>query len=256
MNPEKNHPHSGDKPRFHGRRHGRRLRAGRGSLLATLLPRLRIDPPPDGAILEPRCLFDRAVGDVWLEVGFGAGEHLAAQAAAHPDIGFIGCEPYVNGVAALLARIEAQGLANIRIFDDDARLLMAALAHASIGRTFVLFADPWPKKRHHDRRFIGTATLSALARLLKDNGELCFASDQAEYVRWTLEHVAADPSFAWSARGPADWRQRPADWFETRYETKALARGETCSYLSFRRLPRRETAKNPCAGEGSNYIRR
>jgi tRNA (guanine-N7-)-methyltransferase len=243
-------------PRFHGRRHGRKLRPGRGALLTTLLPRLRIALPPEGSTLEPRALFSETVGDVWLEVGFGAGEHLAAQAAAHPDVGFIGCEPYVSGVASLLARVEERQLANVRVFDDDARLLMAALPEASIGRLFILFSDPWPKKRHSDRRFIGPGTRTTLSRVLNDGGELCFASDQMEYVRWTLEHITADPSFAWTARGPADWRHRPADWFATRYETKALARRAPCSYLRFRRQPRLETAKNPCATGGSDYIRR
>lgn len=222
--------------------------------MTTLLPRLRIVLPPEGSTFEPRALFDGKVRDIWLEVGFGAGEHLVAQAAAHPDVGFIGCEPYVNGVASLLAQVAERGLANVRVFDDDARLLLAALPEASIDRVFVLFSDPWPKKRHNHRRFIGPATLSVLARVLNDDGELCFASDQMEYVRWALEHVTADASFAWRARVPADWRQRPADWFETRYETKALTRGAACSYLRFRRRPRRETAKNPCATAGSDYI--
>jgi tRNA (guanine-N7-)-methyltransferase len=242
-------------PRFHGRRRGRRLRAGRGALLTTLLPRLRIVLPPEGSTFDPRALFGNTVGDIWLEVGFGAGEHLAAQAAAHPDVGFIGCEPYVNGVASLLAQVKERELANVRVFDDDARPLLAALPEASIGRVFVLFSDPWPKKRHNDRRFIGPATRTVLARVLNDGGELCFASDQMEYVRWTLEHLTAEPSFAWSAREAADWRHRPADWFETRYEAKALTRGAPCSYLRFRRRPRRETAKNPCAIGGSDYIR-
>ena len=149
-------------PRFYGRRHGRRLRAGRGALLTTLLPRLRIVLPPEGSNLEPRALFGGTVADVWLEVGFGAGEHLAAQATAHPDVGFIGCEPYVNGVASLLAQVAARKLANVRVFDDDARLLMAALPEASIGRVFVLFSDPWPKKRHSDRRFICLTSQSSL----------------------------------------------------------------------------------------------
>jgi tRNA (guanine-N7-)-methyltransferase len=242
-------------PRFHGRRHGRRLRSGRSSLLASLLPRLSIVLPPEGSALDLRALFGDTVSDVWLEVGFGAGEHLAAQAAAHPDVGFIGCEPYVNGVASLLVQVEARQLANVRIFADDARLLMAALPEASIGRVFVLFSDPWPKKRHSDRRFIGPRTGTDLARILKDGGELRFASDLMEYVRWTLEHVTADPSFAWNARGPADWRHRPADWCETRYEAKALTRGASCIYLCFQRRARRETAKNPCVTGGGDYIR-
>ncbi|MGF1641212.1 MAG: tRNA (guanine(46)-N(7))-methyltransferase TrmB [Rhodospirillales bacterium] len=240
--------------RLHGRRRGRRLRAGRTELLTTLLPRLRIELPPADRACDPRTLFDRRVTAVWLEVGFGAGEHLAAQALAHPDIGFVGCEPYVNGVAATLARIRALDLANVRLFDDDARLLTTALTDAAVARVFVLFGDPWPKQRHRDRRFVGRATLCELARILEDDGEFWFASDRDDYVRWTLEHVTADPSFAWIADGPADWRHRPAGWCETRYETKALARGDTCTYLRFRRLPRRRSAKNPCLDGGDAYI--
>lgn len=235
-------PEGGD--RFHGRRRGRRLRPGRAARLATLLPGLRVAVPPSGR-LDPGTQFPPATSAVWLEVGFGAGEHLAAQAAAHPDIGFIGCEPYVNGVAALLARIDEAGLANVRILDDDARPLIECLADASIGRVFVLFSDPWPKARHHPRRFIGEATVAALARVLADGGELWFATDDGGYVRWALDHVTRHPAFAWTARRAADWRCPPAGWVPTRYETKALARGDACVYLRFRRRDRRDAAAGP-----------
>ena len=157
--------------------------------MAALLPTLAI---PDGtAPLAVAALFPQPVrDDVWLEIGFGAGEHLAAQAAAHPDIGFIGAEPFENGVAALLARVQAESLANVRVFADDARLLMARLPDASIGRLFVLFPDPWPKARHHKRRMVGPTTLPEFARILKDGGELRFASDDADYAAWVLEYAA------------------------------------------------------------------
>lgn len=229
-------------PHFHGRRKGRRLRPGRQALLSTLLPRLRVAVPHDGGGFAPRDVFGSAVRDVWLEVGFGAGEHLVAQAEAHPDIGFIGCEPFINGVAAALSEIKKRRLANVRIHDDDARPLLNALAERSVGKVFVLFSDPWPKTRHNERRFIGPGTIDAIARILKDGGELAFASDHMGYVRWTLDHLDRDGRFAWTARQPADWRHRPDDWFPTRYEAKAMARGVPCVYLRFARRRRRGCA--------------
>ncbi len=203
-----------------------------------MLPRWRIVLPAAGEVLDVAALFPGGVNDLWLEVGFGAGEHLAAQAAAHPDIGFIGCEPFVNGVAALLARASDDGSTNIRLFDDDARRLIDALPPASVGRVFILFPDPWPKKRHHRRRFISDESLDCLARVMADGAELRFASDQMAYVRWTLERLTRHPAFVWSARGPADWRLLPDDGFRTRYQAKAEARGLSCVYLRFRRCPR------------------
>ncbi len=222
----------------YGRRLGHRLRPGRRRLLETLLPELRLEPPAAGGVLDLAAAFAPAIRDVWLEVGFGAGEHLAAQAAAHVDVGLIGCEPFVNGVAALLARIDAEGLSNVRIFDDDARLLLDAVPEASIGRVFVLFPDPWPKKRHHKRRFIAPGTLDSLARLMRDGAELRFASDHMDYVRWTLDHLTGHGAFSWTARGPEDWRRYPDGALATRYQAKARRRGVPCVYLNFRRRPR------------------
>lgn len=227
-----------DAPHFHGRRKGRRLRPGRQALLDSYLPRLRVDLPPEGACIEPLALFGRPLRDLWLEIGFGAGEHLVAQAAAHRDVGFIGCEPFINGVAAALSEIQALKIDNVRILDDDARLVLNALNDASVGKIFVLFADPWPKTRHNERRFIGAGTLDAMARILRDGGELCFASDHMDYVRWVLDHLTRDGRFSWTARQPVDWRRRPDDWFSTRYEAKALARGASCVYLRFERRKR------------------
>jgi tRNA (guanine-N7-)-methyltransferase len=204
--------------------------------------------------LDARSLFAGAIDDVWLEVGFGAGDHLADLAGVHPSQGFLGCEPFINGVASLLSRIAVDDLTNIRIFDNDARLLLPKLASASIGRVFLLFPDPWPKQRHWYRRFVAPQTLADLARILKDEAELCFASDHMDYVAWTLDLVTAHPAFVWSAAGPGDWRQRPSGWSETRYERKALARGHRCVYLRFRRRPRSAAAGDspsplsPCRG--------
>ncbi|MDH3228661.1 MAG: tRNA (guanine(46)-N(7))-methyltransferase TrmB [Alphaproteobacteria bacterium] len=184
-------------------------------------------------------VFGGPVDDIWLEVGFGGGEHLAALARAHPTVGMLGCEPFINGVGRLLSEIDRDGIRNIRIHPDDARELIDALPDASVGRVFVLFADPWPKKRHHRRRLIGPDTLPGLARIMKGGAELRLASDQMPLVRWMLFHIIRHGAFEWTARGPDDWRLRPIDWPQTRYEAKALARGETCIYLTFRRRPRK-----------------
>ncbi|HFD16519.1 MAG TPA: tRNA (guanosine(46)-N7)-methyltransferase TrmB [Rhodospirillales bacterium] len=219
---------------LYGRRHGHRLRPGRRRLLEERLPRLEIRLP-EGEPLDPAALFgDRR--PVWLEIGFGDGAHLAAQAAAHPGIGFIGVEPFVNGVAALLARIDREGLANIRIFTDDARLLLGALPDASVARLFVLFPDPWPKRRHHKRRLVNRATVAEFARILTPGGELRLATDDAGYARWMLEALLAEPRLDWLAERAADWRERPADQPPTRYEAKALAAGRRPVHLRFRRL--------------------
>lgn len=223
--------------RLYGRRIGRPLKATRAALMADLLPRLRIDPASAApASLDPRTLFAPAApAEVWLEVGFGNGVHLAAQAAAHPDIGLIGCEPFVNGVAAALKLIDAGDLANIRILPDDARALLDVLAPGTLGRVFVLFPDPWPKARHAKRRFITGPNLDLLARALAPGAELRVASDDPGYIRWALAQVLAHGAFDWPARRAADWRRRPPDQPATRYEEKARARGVSPVFLTFRR---------------------
>ncbi|MBM3560508.1 MAG: tRNA (guanosine(46)-N7)-methyltransferase TrmB, partial [Alphaproteobacteria bacterium] len=217
---------------------GRPLRAGRQRILADGLGRLGIDPAtlPEGA--DPAALFVPRPRAVWLEIGFGAGEHLAWQAARHPDVGLIGAEPFLNGVARLLALAEAQGLANIRVLADDVRPLLDRLAPATLERVFVLFPDPWPKRRHRARRLVSAPLLDHLARTLADGGDLLLASDDAGYAAWMLRHLLAHPDFEWTARGPADWR-RPADQPPTRYEEKNLAGGPGATWIAARRRPRR-----------------
>lgn len=220
------------KSRWYGRRRGKKLRPGRQAPVENLLPRLRIDPARL-ADQDPSELFPEPVDDLWLEIGFGAGEHLAAQAERHPEKGFIGCEPFVNGVASLLTMIEDRGLGNVRIFDDDARLLLDHLPAASIGRIFILFNDPWPKKRHHRRRFVSPNTVEHLVRLLRDGGEILFASDHIGYIAWALEYFLRSGELRWLAERPADWRRPPDDWTATRYETKARKRGANPVFLRF-----------------------
>ena len=192
--------------------------------------------PATGAALDPAGLFPREMRAFWLEIGFGAGEHLAWQGARHPDIGLIGCEPFVNGVSSLLKRIDEGGLDNIRIHPDDARPLIESLPEASIARCFLLFPDPWPKARHHRRRFVRLETLDSLARILTDGAEFRIASDDSGLVDWMLYQLRRHPAFRWSATRAQDWRTRPEDWPPTRYEAKAL-HGRPV-YLTFRRIPR------------------
>jgi tRNA (guanine-N7-)-methyltransferase len=222
---------------LYGRRRGRPLHRGQQRLIDTLLPRLAVTLPRTGT-LDPAGLFDPRPSEVWLEIGFGGGEHLAAQAAAHRDIGLIGCEVFENGIAKLLGDIERQHLANIRILTDDARLLLAILPQASIGRVFILFPDPWPKQRHHKRRIVTGETLGALAALMTDGGELRLATDDVDYLGWMLARVPLHPDFVWLAGRPSDWRIRPADWPATRYESKAIAAGRWPYFLRLRRRPR------------------
>jgi tRNA (guanine-N7-)-methyltransferase len=234
----------GPRDKLHGRKHGRRLRAGRRATLDTVMPALEIALPEAGqGTLDPAALFDPPRAALWLEIGFGAGEHLAAQARAHPEAGFIGCEVYINGVARLVgeiarAKVNDADLANIRVFTGDAQRLIEALPEASVDRAFILFPDPWPKRRHWKRRFVGPRTLATLARILRDGAELRLATDHADYLVWMLQHLGRAEAFEWLARGPADWRSRPADWPETRFEAKALRQGRRSTYLSYRRRPR------------------
>lgn len=219
---------------LYGRRSGPRLRPGRRRLLEELLPRLSVALPPAGR-LAPRALFDRPVTAVRLEIGFGGGEHLEAEAAAHPEIGFIGVEPFLSGVARLLAAIDARRLDNIRILVDDARLLLPVLPDASLRRIDVLFPDPWPKARHHKRRIVAPATVAEMARVLEPGGELRLATDDPGYARWMLAVLLGEPRLEWLAERAADWLTPWPDRPTTRYEAKALAAGRRPIYLRARK---------------------
>jgi len=197
-------------------------------LRETLLPQLLIAPEPSR---DPRDYFTGAVDEVWLEVGYGAGEHLLWQAEHHPRIGLIGAEPYESGTAKLLSKLAEAPRENVRLYEGDARDVIAALPAASLGRMFILFPDPWPKTRHHKRRFLQTETLGALARAMRSGAELRFATDDPGYLAYALERLMAHPHFRWTAEAPADWKSRPDDWPQTRYEAKALHGPPT--YLQF-----------------------
>ena len=220
--------------RLYGRRKGHALSARQQHLLDRLLPRIAIDAdatPP----ASPAALFAHDPRHIVLEIGFGAGEHLAAGAATHPDWGFIGAEAYVNGLAAMLGEIEARDLANVRLFDGDGEKLLAWLPAASLDRVDLLYLDPWPKRRHWKRRFVRAETLDAIHRVLKPGAALRFASDWPDYVTWTLMHALAHEGLRWTARTADDWRRPWPGWPGTRYEAKALREGRAPSYLTFRR---------------------
>jgi tRNA (guanine-N7-)-methyltransferase len=199
-----------------------------------LLPQFALTIPREGR-LEYSATLGAPQRDVWLEIGFGGGEHLAVQAECHPEINVIGCEVFEPGIAKLLALIERRHIANIRIFVGDARLILAALPPSSIDRVFILFPDPWPKLRHEKRRLVSLETLDALAAIMKDGAELHLATDDDNYLSWMLERVTDHPSFEWLARSPRDWRNRPTDWPPTRYEEKARAAGHAPTFLRVRR---------------------
>jgi tRNA (guanine-N7-)-methyltransferase len=219
---------------FYGRRKGRPLRKGRQSLFDELLPRITIPLSKDAA-LDPATLFAPPKRAVWLEIGFGGGEHLAHQAAGHPDIGFLGCEVFEAGIASALSHIEERKLENLRLHPEDARVLLAALKPQSLERVFLLFPDPWPKRRTAKRRFVNRGNLDRLAELIVPGGELRIASDDPTYIEWTLSHVPVHSEFQWLAQGPRDWQERPADAIETRYEKKAREAGRVPHFFRFAR---------------------
>ena len=181
-------------------------------------------------------LFYPPVKDVWMEIGFGAGEHLAYHASTNPDIGFLGIEPFINGVASFLSKMERQDLNNIRLLNDDVRLLLCNLASNSLGRVFILFPDPWPKKKHRRRRLFSNALLDKLSQQMRPHAELRFASDNMCYIRDVLEVVSNRNDFNWEPRRSKDWEKPPSDAIETRYESKARKVGQPCVYLSFRKV--------------------
>jgi tRNA (guanine-N7-)-methyltransferase len=199
-----------------------------------LLPRLALDLGAPAAPLA--ALFRHEPADICLEIGFGGGEHLAAQAVAHAGAGFIGCEPFINGMAKALALIEAQDIANIRLHFGDASDLLAWLPAASLARIDLLYPDPWPKRRHWKRRFVQEARIAQLAHVLRPGGVFRFATDWSDYAAWTLERLMRSPLFAWTAERADDWRQPWKGFTRTRYEAKAVEAGRAPCYLVFRRL--------------------
>lgn len=222
---------------FYGRLKGKSLKKSQERYIAEDLADLSPGPVswddnPDRDPLDLEALFGGK--PVWLEIGFGGGEHLVHQAAQNPDVGIIGCEPYINGVAMLLGKIRRAGVDNLAVHPGDARDLFDVLPAASVDRAFLLYPDPWPKARHHRRRFVTQEHLEPLARVLKPGAIFRVATDIEDYVRQTLEEVPRF-GFEWLAEGPSDWREPWDDWISTRYEQKALREGRVPHYLTFRR---------------------
>jgi tRNA (guanine-N7-)-methyltransferase len=225
--------------KVHGRRHGKALRPAQRRRVETLLPRLAVpgvapEGDPARAPVDLAALFP-GLDAVWLEIGFGGGEHLHHVAVAEPTVGLIGCEPFVNGVAMLLGRIEAEDPGRIRIHPGDARDLIDLLPPACLGRVFLLYPDPWPKARHVKRRFASEANLAALARVMRPGAELRLATDIPAYAEHAVAAAAEVPELEALVAGPPGWHAPWAGWPGTRYEAKALRAGRTPHYLVWRR---------------------
>ena len=216
----------------YGRSRGKALRAGQARLIAESLPKLAIEP----VALTRSMDFGFQPEAFWLEIGFGAGEHLIDQAKANPEVALIGCEPFLNGVAAALAGIDRESVRNVRLRHGDAETLVDAAPDAFFSRIFLLYADPWPKRRHNKRRIVSDEMIEALARIVKPGGEVRFATDIDDYAGWTLKRFLASPSFRWTASRASDWRTPWPGWRPTRYEVKAHRAGRASVYLTFVRI--------------------
>ena len=230
----KSHTNKNDPIRrvFYGRRQGHKLNPKQAHLVESFLPSIRVT---DFAATPMRAFTQNnfELENLVMEIGFGGGEHLAAQAEANPNVGFIGCEPFLNGVAKLLNLIQQHDLLNIRIHDEDARDLIELMPDSCLAAIYLLYPDPWPKKKHHKRRFLNPENLHQIHRLLKPDGMFYFASDIPDYVSWALMELRDHGGFEWQARASKDWKTSFAGWVRTRYEEKALTAGRTPTYLRF-----------------------
>lgn len=221
-------------PRLYGRRKGRPISASRSAIVERRLPELIVDIS-EPARADASSLFNRDIAEVRLEIGIGAGEHLVEEAENAPDVGFVGVEPFREGLAKAVAAIEARDLRNVRLYDDDAAVLLDWLPNGSLARIDLLYPDPWPKRRHRKRRFISPMNLERMANALRPQGELRVATDIADYADWTLLAILPNGDFEWTAKGADDWRLPWAGWPGTRYESKALRAGRVPIYLTFKR---------------------
>ena len=215
-----------------GRRKAKPLSAHQNALLGSLLPKLAVDPDRD-PIRDLPALFEHRPDAVYLEIGFGGGEHLVARALANPEAGFIGIEPFVNGIAKALVQVDLLQIENIRIFDKDASLLIGKLPDDGLAGIDLLYPDPWPKRRHWKRRFINRKNLCQIARILSPGGRLRFVSDHPGYVNWTLRHCLKLSDMRWTAKQAGDWQNPWPGWLSTRYEKKAFREGRSPAYLIF-----------------------
>ena len=242
------HPHDPSEPKFFGRRQGRRIRKAKTSLLESFLPELQIN---QNTVFKKETLFGVPIKSVCLEIGFGNGEHIAGQALKNPDTGYIGAEVFKNGVANLLTLLTGikegnalpekitllpERVDNIRIYDDDIRLLFSRLPDGFLDKVLLLFPDPWPKKRHASRRFVNPENLKEIARILKPGGLFRIATDHPIYKTWSLRQMHEDKNFRWAATCGKDWKNPPSDWVETKYQRKAIREGRRPIFLDFIRL--------------------
>lgn len=213
---------------FYGRRKLRPIRDARNQALEEVVEKFSLS-----SVEQARALADGR--ELWFEIGFGAGEHLAEQAVRHPDVTMIGCEPFLNGVSSLAKDMVERNIGNIRLWLDDALPVLQALPDHSLDRLYLLFPDPWPKTRHHKRRFIQPHTLDVLARVMKQGGQLCLATDDNNLAQWMLWHTVQHEAFAWNNATNGDWHTAPSDWVETRYQQKAAQQGRLAQYMIFSR---------------------
>ncbi|MBE6452732.1 MAG: tRNA (guanosine(46)-N7)-methyltransferase TrmB [Alphaproteobacteria bacterium] len=240
--------HSDQEPHFYGRRQGRKIRKAKTSLLDKFLPEIAIT---SSTIIDKQTLFGTKINQICLEIGFGNGEHIAGQALKNPQTGFIGAEVFKNGVANLLTLITGikqadqvpetikllpQRVDNIRIYADDIRLLFSRMPDNFLDKVFLLFPDPWPKKRHADRRFINPDNLKEIARILKPGGIFRIATDHPVYKRWVLRQMHQNKNFIWTAKCGNDWKHPPKDWVETKYQRKAVFEGRRPVFFDYLRL--------------------
>lgn len=233
----KTHPSGAPWRNFYGRFKGKTLRPNQKEFLEEDLEPLSPGPVgwdvnPDREKLDVKAMFDGR--PLWLEIGFGGGEHLVHMAKTYPDMGIIGCEPFINGVAMLLGKIREAGVTNLKVHPGDARDLFDVLPDGCVQKAFLNYPDPWPKKRHHRRRFVTQEHLQPLAQVMAQGSEFRVATDIPDYVRQTMQEVP-QAGFEWLAEGPSDWREPWGDWISTRYEQKALREGRTPHYMTFRR---------------------
>ena len=219
---------NGEPRAFFGRRSGKRLHKGQDRLFRDKLPALEIELPESA--LDPRTLFQSTLQRVELEIGYGGGEHLARLARSHGDTGFLGCEVFSGGIAKLLEAIDEHELGNVRLFRDDALKLLLKLPDASLDAAYLLYPDPWPKTRHHKRRFVSSTTLGELARVLKPGTTFRFATDIEDYANWTLAHMLREPHFRFAGTSPGAWHTPYPGWEPTRYEDKARLEGRNISF--------------------------
>lgn len=229
-----------DKWRFYGRRVGRKLNKTRKIVLDTLYPRLQIkgEDLDEAGTLAPSSLFKSHLKKIVLEIGFGNGEHLAEMMRRAPEAGFIGAEPFSNGMTSFLKEIEEDGLEeqNIRVLMDDAIPLVRSLTPQSVDEIYILNPDPWHKKRHHSRRIINSRNLDEFSRILKPHGKLIMSTDVRDLIEWMVTHASRHPHFKWQANHADDWRVPPADWIPTRYETKGAKGADKMNYLFFEKI--------------------